>query len=704
MSHYNIALVGNPNVGKSTVFNRLTGLHQKIGNYPGITVEKKIGFFQMGPNRYRVVDLPGTYGIHPSSLDEEIVSSVLLDPTHAEHPDLVVVIADPFNLQRAVFLYAQISDLGLSALLVVNMIDEAEQAGVTIERSRLEKILGTQVLFTDARSGKGVDALRAAIAEQVATVNKSSEQSFGASPVAFRIPAEYLSAVADLQERTGQQNAYRAWLSLTRKPVKQTSASEELIAEVREIHNLQPSRMQVAETLARHAILDRALAGMVRDPSQKKQYLTEHADRLLTHSVWGYVLFFLILLLIFQAIYTWSGPFMDAIDSAFSWLAMSAGGWLPPGPLNGLISDGIIAGIGGIVIFVPQIAILFLFVTLMEESGYMSRVVYLMDRWLRPFGLSGKSAVPLMSGAACAIPAIMSARAIENDKERLITILVTPFMTCSARLPIYIVIIGLVIPQQSVFGFDLQGLVLFGMYMLGVLAALGSAWVLKHLLKTQYKSYLILEMPIYRYPAIRNVAFNVWEKTKGFILGAGKIILAISVILWVLGSFGVDERFRHAEELVRTANPGIEKAELDNRVESQKLEYSLLGTLGRVIEPAIEPLGYDWKMGIGLIASFAAREVFVSTMATVYSLGNTDDELTIRGRMASEINANTGRPAYTFASGISLLLFYAFAMQCMATIAIVRRETDSWNWTLIQLAFMTGIAYLAALVAYQLLK
>jgi ferrous iron transport protein B len=341
----------------------------------------------------------------------------------------------------------------------------------------------------------------------------------------------------------------------------------------------------------------------------------------------------------------------------------------------------------------------------MEESGYMSRVVYLMDRWLKPFGLSGKSAVPLMSGAACAIPAVMSARTIENEKERLITILVTPFMTCAARLPIYIVLIGLVIPEGKFLGLSTQGLALFGMYVLGIVAALGSAWVLKKIMKSSYKSFLLLEMPTYKYPVMRNVGLNVWEKTKGFVFGAGKIILAMSVILWVLGSFGIDERFRNAEEIVQSANPELTDAEeLDNAIQAQKLEYSLLGSIGRVIEPVIEPLGYDWKMGIGLISSFAAREVFVSTMATVYSLGGTDDELTIRERMDAEINANTGEKAYNFASGLSLLLFYAFAMQCMSTIAIVKKETDSWKWTWIQFGFMTGLAYVTAFIAYQLLK
>ncbi len=694
MAEIKIALVGNPNVGKSTLFNKLTGLRQKAGNYPGVTVEKKTGSFLHQHIRYQLIDLPGAYGIHPSSLDEEVVYDVLVDKANPNHPELVVVIGDPFNLKRSVLFYQQIREMGLPAIFVVNMIDEAENAGISINVERLEKILSTKVVLTDARSGKGIDELKSAL----------QFKPDGYDP-SFRIPEAYTSVTQQVKEQIGVRNDYVAWLHLAQPHNKHLPSAQRIsITAIREEHNLNHHRLQIQETMARYTELDRRFTQVVKDATKKRENFSGRMDMLLIHPLWGYIIFFALLLLIFQAIYTWSGPFMEGIENGFAWLAASMSEWLPEGPINGLITDGIIAGIGGIVIFIPQIAILFVFISLMEESGYMSRVVYLMDRWLRPFGLSGKSAVPLMSGVACAIPAVMSARTIENDKERLITILVTPFMTCSARLPIYIIIIGLVIPESQFLGFNLQGLVLFAMYALGILAALGSAWVLKLLMKTNYKSFLILEMPTYKYPVVRNVLLNVWDKTMGFVLGAGKIILAISIILWVLGSFGIGERFTNAEEIVQVENPQLDEEAFENEVQSYRLEHSFLGVMGRTIEPLIEPLGYDWKMGIGLIASFAAREVFVSTMATVYSLGGTDDELTIRERMAGEINQNTGRPAYNFASGISLLLFYAFAMQCMSTIAIVRKETNSWKWTFIQLAFMTGFAYFAALLAYQLLK
>jgi len=694
MKEKRIALVGNPNVGKSTLFNLLTGLRQKVGNYPGMTVEKKTGSFVYGNTKFNLIDLPGTYGIYPTSLDEQVVTDILNDPTHPNHPELAVVIGEPTNLKRSVFLFQQVRDLGIPALFVVNMMDEAEKSGIEFHKEKLNEKLETHVIFTDARNGKGIEELK----------NKlNSEPEF--SEVNYRIPKEFVLAVAETRKLNSSLNDYQAWQYLAQNKIKNLSAEEEIyLNKIKSDNKIISRRLQVKETVNRYETINEMLENVLTRKERKSVSLTERIDQILIHPVLGYLIFFGLLLLIFQAVFAWSGPFMDFIDEGFTWLSGSVGSFLPEGPVNSLITDGIIAGIGGIVIFIPQIVILFLFISIMEESGYMSRVVYLMDRWLKPFGLSGKSAVPLMSGAACAIPAVMSARNIENDKERLITILVTPFMTCSARLPIYVVIIGLIIPEQTFYGFNLQGVALLVMYMLGILGVLGSAWILKKVIKSNFKSYLILELPTYKLPVWRNVLLTVWEKSSGFIFGAGKIILAISIILWVLGSFGMNEDFKNAEQIVSIQNPGLKGQELENEIASYKLEHSILGNMGQVIEPVIKPLGYDWKMGIGLISSFAAREVFVGTMATVYSLGDTEDELTIRGRMAKEINQATAKPAYNFASGVSLLLFYAFAMQCMSTIAVVRKETDSWKWTVIQLIFMTGLAYIAALIAYQILK
>ncbi|UJH90324.1 ferrous iron transport protein B [Antarcticibacterium sp. 1MA-6-2] len=426
-------------------------------------------------------------------------------------------------------------------------------------------------------------------------------------------------------------------------------------------------------------------------------------DRLLTHKVWGYVIFFFILLLIFQAIYDWSSYPMDFIDVTFAAFSEWALQILPPGAFTSLIAEGIIPGLGGIVIFIPQIAFLFLFISVLEESGYMSRVVFLMDRLMRRFGLSGKSVVPLVSGTACAIPAVMATRNIENWKERLITILVVPFTTCSARLPVYLIIIALVIPDRSFMGFNLQGITLMLLYLLGFVTAIGAAWILNQILNIKSKSYFVIEMPNYKLPLAKNVAINVVEKTKSFVLGAGKIILAISVILWVLASYGPGENFSNAEEIISTQTENVSETEFEEKVASFKLENSYIGITGRAIEPVFTPLGYDWKIGIAILSSFAAREVFVGTLATIYSVGS-DEVETIQNRMAAESNPILGGPLFTFASGVSLLLFYAFAMQCMSTLAIVKRETNTWKWPVLQLVIMSGFAYLVALLAFQVLK
>lgn len=694
MNPKKIALIGNPNVGKSTLFNWLTGLRQKVGNYPGITVEKKVGNFVHKEKKYHLIDLPGTFGLYPNSLDEQVVTDVLNNPAHPQHPDLTVIVGEPGNLKRAILLLQQVRDLGIPALLVINMMDEADKQGIRINLEKLEEKLFTKIILTDARSGKGIRELK-----------DSLENAIPVSEKSFEIPREFATVIQKTKTAFELDNDFQSWQLLCQKDMKHLADNQKSeLEKIKSENKIIARRLQVKEILARYESIEEILDSTVSKSSVKSDSFREKLDKILIHPIIGYFIFFGLLLIIFQAIFAWSAPFMDYIDESFAWISQTVGSQLPEGPLNGLITDGIISGIGGIVIFVPQIAILFFFISIMEESGYMSRVVYLMDRWLKPFGLSGKSAVPLMSGAACAIPAVMSARNIENDKERLITILVTPFMTCAARLPIYVVIIGLIIPEQKIYGFNLHGLALLSMYVLGIIGALGTAWVLKKRIKTNFKSYLILELPTYKMPSWRNVLFTVWSKSSGFVMGAGKIILAISIILWVLGTFGMGEKFNNAEEIVKTSNPDMSDAELDNEITAYKLEHSFLGYMGQAIEPLVKPLGYDWKMGIGLISSFAAREVFVGTMATVYSLGDTDDELTIRQRMSKEINQNTGKPAYNLASGISLLLFYAFAMQCMSTIAIVRKETGSWKWTMIQLAFMTGLAYFVALIAYQLLK
>ncbi|MFZ4860563.1 ferrous iron transport protein B [Sphingobacterium sp. Mn56C] len=700
MKRKTVALLGNPNVGKTSLFNRITKLNQKVGNYPGITVEKREGIAKANQKEYRVIDLPGTYTLYPSSLDEEVVFRMLGDKNSDGHPDLIVVVTEPNSLNRGVVLYQQIREMGLPAIFVINMMDEMEAKGLHVDIAKLEGYLKTKIYSTNARNGKGVDEL-------IKEFDTEVPPYFGS----ISLPSAYHAALADARKLFPLETEYKTWLCLAQEQVSILSEEQnQKLQDIRAAHGITAQQLQKAEAIIRHDKIQQDLAHFVHKTENKKLSLTDKIDHVLMHPIFGYVIFFGLLFLIFQAIYSWATPIMDFVEENFANLGEWVAATLPEGPLSDLLVNGVLAGIGGIVVFIPQIVILFFFISLMEESGYMSRVVFLMDRWLKPFGLNGKSVIPLISGAACAIPAVMSARNIENPKERLLTMLVTPFMTCSARLPIYIVIIGLVIPDQEVWGFNLQGITLFGMYLLGIIGALLSALVLNKVIKSVRKSFLIFELPTYKMPDWKNVLNTVWEKASGFIFDAGKIILAISIILWVLGSFGPNDRFSDPEKYIVQEKPHLSEEEIADEVSAYKTEYSYLGYLGRGIEPVIRPLGYDWKIGIGLIASFAAREVFVGTVAVVYSLGDdldVEDEgqrQTLFTRMKSEINRNTGLPTYNFASGISLLLFYAFAMQCMATIGVVKKETGSWKWTLIQAGFMTGLAYFAALIAYQLLK
>ncbi len=692
-----IALVGSPNVGKSSLFNQLTGLNQKIGNYPGITVDKKYGRFTVNQQVVEVIDLPGTYSLFASSKDEEIVFNLLTDTENRNFPDKIILIADASNLKRSLLLFQQIKDLGFPVLLVLNMMDEAKRKGLIINEKILEKLLGVTIIKTNARKGKGIDLLKKSLIDPIERKEN------------FTPPPQYKRVVKIIQEAFDLQNPYIAWQYLTQKKIFYLRKADwDRIQSVRQENHIIPKRLQVKEIIDRYAMIDGILERSIQYKEKIQTSFTEKIDRVLTHKIFGLLIFLGVLLFIFQALFTWSSIPMDWIDHLFNELAVQAKHFLPSGPVNGLISEGIIPGIGGVVIFVPQIAILFLFISIMEETGYMARVVFMMDKLMRPFGLSGKSVVPLMSGAACAIPAIMSARNIENDRERLISILVTPFITCSARLPVYAILIAIIVPEINIIGLSLQGVVLMSLYLLGAVTALISAFILKTCIKSKYKSFLFLELPNYQFPLWKSVALSVYQKSRAFVIGAGKIILAISIILWVLGSNGPQDTFEKAALHVKKENPSLSNSELNNKIAAYKLENSYLGKMGKAIEPVIQPLGYEWKMGVGLIASFAAREVFVGTLASIYSIGEVDDtdadRQKMKDRLSREINPHTGKPVINYASGTSLLLFYAFAMQCMSTIAVVKKETKTWKWPMIQLIFMTGLAYLSAMIAYQFLK
>ena len=694
-----VALIGNPNTGKTSVFNHLTGLHQQVGNYPGITVEKKIGSCKLSENQKAIIlDLPGTYSLNASSIDENVVIELLMNKKDENFPDVVVVVSEVENLKRNLLLFTQIKDLEIPTVLVINMSDRMKLKGIELDIPYLESHLKTKIALVSSRKNIGIESIKELILNYESL---STEPCLNAST----IDIEYFDK---LRKAFPNQLVYKLWLVITQDVNFLNLERNEMKSSFTKSH-ADLKRLQQKETIKRYQFINDILKIGQKIDTSKASDIRAILDRILTHRIFGYLIFFVILFTIFQSIFDWSSIPMDFIDSSFANLASYTKLHLPSGEFTDLLSEGIIPGIGGILIFIPQIAFLFLFISVLEESGYMSRVVFLMDKIMRKFGLSGKSIVPLISGTACAIPAIMGARNIENWKERLITILVTPFITCSARLPVYAILIALIIPQKKILGFiSLQGLTLMVLYLLGFAVAILSAYILNKILKIKSKSYFVVEMPSYKVPLLKNVGINVLEKTKSFVFGAGKIILAISIILWFLGSHGPGNDFKNAQKIVEnevyTSSTPINPSVIPDRVSEYKLEHSYIGIIGKSIEPAIKPLGYDWKIGIAVVSSFAAREVFVGTLATIYSVGShSDEETTIKDQMKHEKNAD-GSAVFNFATGISLLLFYAFAMQCVSTLAIVKKETNSWKWPVIQLVFMSGFAYLTALIAYQILK
>ena len=646
------ALLGNPNTGKSSVFNMLTGMRQQVGNFPGVTVDKKVGKIVLNDITHELIDFPGTYSIYPRSKDEQVVYKSIINPQNENYPDAAVVVVDAANLERNLLLFSQIYDLQIPTVMIVNMTDLAKRKKISYNIESLEN------LFPEAT-----------IVESNARV-KLGKQSI-------------LDALSSLKERKGH-----------------VFLNEGKIASIEDLDG------QEAETKARF----KKLADAKESFEQKVTHVHSKStkmDKILVHPVFGYLIFAIVLLIVFQFVYVFASIPMDLIDGAFATFSDWTSSVLPAGNLSDLITKGIIPGIGGVAIFIPQIALLFFFIAVLEETGYLSRVVFIMDRLMRPFGLNGKSVVPLLSSVACAIPGVMSSRTIADWKERMITIMVAPLMSCSARIPVYTLLISLVIPSKTIWGFmNLQGLVLFGLYALGTISALVIAFILKLIIKTKEQGFLMLEMPSYKFPKWQNVGLTVWEKVRVFVWDAGKIILAISIVLWGLATFGPSDRMDNAAKSAKTngIELGLTEDEVNQNVASAKLENSYIGILGKGIEPVIKPLGYDWKIGISLITSFAAREVFVGSMATIYAVGD-DSEVSrsLIDKMRNEKHSD-GTPVFTLAAGVSLMIFYVFAMQCMATLAVVKRETKSWKWPLIQMGYMGVLAYLGAFVTYLMLS
>ena len=698
-----VALVGNPNSGKSTLFNVLTGLSQKIGNFPGVTVEKKVGFCKLPDQRTaQIIDLPGTYSFYPKSRDERIVMDALSDKISPVHPELIIFVADASNLKRNLLLFSQVADLKIPIIIALNMMDLARQSGIEISVDELALKLGVQVIPISARRQEGIGRLREAIS------NTGS--------VPLQLPSIEVEAIAPqlIQKIQDELKVREPYIALQYAHQHEnlsflSPAENKRIEEIKQEFNFHSQKSQAEETIARYNFINDVLFDTVKVHSDPKQEtMSNRIDKVLTHRIFGFLIFFAILFLIFQSIFAWSEYPMSLIEQLFIWLADMGYQILPPGVFTELLVDGVLAGLSGVIIFIPQIAILFAFISILEDTGYMSRVTFMMDKIMRKVGLSGKSIVPLIGGFACAVPSIMSTRNIESWKDRMITIMVTPLIACSARLPVYTLLISLVVPDKKVWGFiNLQGIALMSLYILSIVSAILVAWVMKKIIRSRERGYFIMELPVYRMPRWNNVLLTMYRSVKAFVIEAGKVIIAVSIILWVLSSYGPSNRFKQIEAKYssETMKGKYQPEEIERMISSEKLENSYAGILGKSIEPAIRPLGFDWKIGIALITSFAAREVFVGTMATIYSVNGDDSHLeSVREKMHSARNPDTGLPVFTPAVAFSLMMFYAFAMQCMSTIAVVYRETKSWSWPAIQFVYMTALAYLASLIVYQLLK
>ena len=692
-----IALVGNPNSGKSSLFNALTGLHQKVGNFPGVTVDKKTGDVQIGPYASTLIDLPGTYSFYPKREDEWVAYRVLMGVDEQVKTDVILLVADASNLKRNLLFCSQIIDLKIPVVLALTMNDLAAKKGIKIDVAGLQEDLGIPVVAVDARKNKGLTALKEVIQEIIATPRSRTQESF--------IDNKNLAAAAidDFKKLYPTHSDYAALHYLMHhETFPLETEMQETIENIEIKHNFNHTKTQAAEILERYTRIQQIMKRNVTepDPTAKKKR-TDRLDNIFLHRVGGYFILLTVLFLLFQSVF-WMAKFpMEGIEWIFTNLTTYLNAHLPSAWWQDLLVNGIVAGLGGIVVFVPQIMILFGIITLLEDTGYMARISFLSDKLMRKVGLNGKSVMPMISGFACAVPAIMSARNIENKKERLLTILVTPFMSCSARLPVYTILISLVIDEKMYFGFlSLQGLVMMGLYLLGIVMALLASFVLKLFIKITEKSYFILELPVYRAPRWGNIGMTMLQKAKIFVTDAGKVIMIISIALWFLSSYGpsntIDTLQKNYEVAVK-ANPS-NAAVLEKQYHTDKLANSYAGIIGKQIEPVIKPLGYDWKIGIALVTSFAAREVFVGTMATLYSVEE-DDNTSLREKLKSAVWPD-GKPVYSLAAALSLMIFYVLAMQCMSTLAIVKRETGTWKWPVVQFFMMTGLAYVLSWITY----
>ncbi len=701
---FSIALVGNPNSGKSSLFNSLTGLNQKVGNFAGVTVDKKTGIAKISDSlTAHVIDLPGTYSLYPKSADEQVTYEVLLNAASEDRPNLIVVIADASNLKRNLLFCSQIIDLKMPVVIALTMMDIAREKGFDIDVEKLGRHMGVPTIAINPRKNKGISGLKRIISEIAADPHTDMEDF----ATITSISQPDLDRIKELSATTSNYGALHVACNYQALRYLSTEQRDE-IDRIVTTSGFQKSKMQANEIMERYKHIESIMKDCVKTENpHQKMVVSDKIDKVLLHPLWGNLVLFAVLFLLFQSIFWLAKYPMDWVEQGFALLGNQISLIMPESLFRDLLVNGLIAGMSGIAVFVPQIMILFGFITILEDSGYMARISFLSDRVMRSAGLNGRSVMPLISGIACAVPAIMATRTIQNWKERLITIMVTPLMSCSARLPVYTMLIALVIPSRTVLGIiNLQGLVLMGLYLLGLAMALLVAWVMNFIIKARDKTFFLMELPVYRAPRWKNVGITMIEKGKIFIRDVGKIILIISLVLWALASFGPPAAMKTVEEkyaILRNRYPANE-VELSHAYATEKLQNSFAGLLGRGIEPVLKPLGYDWKIGIALVTSFAAREVFVGTMATLYSVGDKEaGKETLRVKMAEARNPD-GTPVYTLAVGLSLLIFYVFAMQCMSTLAIVKRETRSWKYPIIQFVYMFAIAYGFAFITFHVFR
>jgi len=681
----------------------LTGLRQQVGNFPGVTVEKKTGLAKVGVHEVTFVDLPGTYSLYPKRLDEWVTYKILMGEDEEVKPSVIIVVADASNLKRNLLFCTQLIDLKQPVVVALTMMDLARQKGIKIDLDELKRELGVPVVAVDPRKRKGITELERAVELTLNSAYKVPVRDFIDNRSLAAIPIEKIK-----EEMEGLCDYKAIHLLTHHESFGFSPAVQSRIESIEKQYNFNPTKTQAEEILQRYARIRQIMQQAVSEPDPlQKTLFTEKLDSILLHRRWGYLILLTVLFLLFQSVFVLAQYPMGWVELAFGQLSGWLSAVLPATLFSDLLINGVVAGLGGILVFVPQIMILFGIITLLEDSGYMARISFLSDKLMRSVGLNGKSVMPMISGFACAVPAIMSARNIENRKERLLTILITPLMSCSARLPVYTTITALIIPNHYLFGFlSVQGLVLLGMYVAGVIVAMLVSYVANLIIKIKEKSFFILELPTYRSPRWSNLLPTMLGKAKIFILDAGKVIMIISLILWGLSSYGPGSTLKKIEADYKTSlrAPNADSLHLTKEYNAAKLENSYAGLIGKQLEPAIAPLGFDWRIGIALVTSFAAREVFVGTMATLFSVGEENEDGSLLNEKLKAATRNDGTPLFTLATGLSLMIFYVFAMQCMSTLAVVRRETKSWKWPLIQLVYMTGLAWLLSWTVFYFFK